>query len=293
MSDVVVDSLFERDMGLGGSQDFEDDRDCNLPSDLLRMVEQDEKTDLTLQRGLFWRSIDIDRDGWRRLAQSGEFRFSQEIFDLKEERPRAAQILIKSGAYSSLATLELTMKRYDTSWGISKIKLIESDTSSVPLSGNRTMEETKCYSPEVAVGDTNFMSQGSNISLAIPEVAGSRLKIADLAILEVVRIRSKTSVWQSLRKQIEDISLAIPEFAGSRLKIADLAIPEVAGSRLKTSVWQSSDLTIPEVAGSRSKTSVWQSLKKQIEEISLAIPEFAGSRLKIADLAIPEVAGSR
>ncbi|KAA3481491.1 trans-resveratrol di-O-methyltransferase-like [Gossypium australe] len=44
-SDAATDSKspFERDMCLEGSQDFEDDRDCNLSPDLLRMVEQEEK----------------------------------------------------------------------------------------------------------------------------------------------------------------------------------------------------------------------------------------------------------
>ena len=41
MSDVATksESPFERDMCLEGSQDFEDDRDCDLSPDLLRMVE--------------------------------------------------------------------------------------------------------------------------------------------------------------------------------------------------------------------------------------------------------------
>ncbi|KAA3481389.1 L-type lectin-domain containing receptor kinase IX.1-like [Gossypium australe] len=38
-----LESLFEQDMCPEESQDFEDDRDCNLSPDLLRMVEQDEK----------------------------------------------------------------------------------------------------------------------------------------------------------------------------------------------------------------------------------------------------------
>ncbi|KAA3467291.1 trans-resveratrol di-O-methyltransferase-like [Gossypium australe] len=45
MSDAATDakSTFEQDMCLEGSHDFEDDKDCNLSPDLLRMVEQDEK----------------------------------------------------------------------------------------------------------------------------------------------------------------------------------------------------------------------------------------------------------
>ena len=41
MSDTTIDSesSFEQDMCLGELQDFEDDRDCNLSPDLLRMVE--------------------------------------------------------------------------------------------------------------------------------------------------------------------------------------------------------------------------------------------------------------
>ncbi|KAA3467095.1 hypothetical protein EPI10_002137 [Gossypium australe] len=44
-SDAAADSKspFEQDMCLEEPQDFEDDRDCNLSLDLLRMVEQDEK----------------------------------------------------------------------------------------------------------------------------------------------------------------------------------------------------------------------------------------------------------
>ncbi|KAH1032084.1 hypothetical protein J1N35_044258 [Gossypium stocksii] len=44
-SDAVTDpeSLFEQDMCLEGSQDFEDDKDCSPSFDLLRMVEQNEK----------------------------------------------------------------------------------------------------------------------------------------------------------------------------------------------------------------------------------------------------------
>ncbi|KAA3462662.1 L-type lectin-domain containing receptor kinase IX.1-like [Gossypium australe] len=45
MSDAATDSesFFEQDMCMKDSQDFEDDRDCNLSPDLLRMVEEDEK----------------------------------------------------------------------------------------------------------------------------------------------------------------------------------------------------------------------------------------------------------
>ncbi|KAA3484954.1 L-type lectin-domain containing receptor kinase IX.1-like [Gossypium australe] len=45
MSDAATDSEspFEQDMCMEDSQDFEDDRNCNLSPDLLRMVEQDEK----------------------------------------------------------------------------------------------------------------------------------------------------------------------------------------------------------------------------------------------------------
>ncbi|PPD80907.1 hypothetical protein GOBAR_DD22170 [Gossypium barbadense] len=45
MSDAATDqeSSFERDMCLEGSQDFQDDRDCNLSPDLLRIVEREEK----------------------------------------------------------------------------------------------------------------------------------------------------------------------------------------------------------------------------------------------------------
>ncbi|KAA3479564.1 L-type lectin-domain containing receptor kinase IX.1-like [Gossypium australe] len=45
MSDTATDSEspFEQDMCVEDSQDFEDDRDCNLSPHLLRMVEQDEK----------------------------------------------------------------------------------------------------------------------------------------------------------------------------------------------------------------------------------------------------------
>ena len=41
-------------MCLEGSREFEDDRDCKLSSDLLRMVEQDEKQTL-----LYKGSVDI------------------------------------------------------------------------------------------------------------------------------------------------------------------------------------------------------------------------------------------
>ncbi|KAA3480404.1 hypothetical protein EPI10_020835 [Gossypium australe] len=45
MGDAAADleSHFEQDMCIEDSQDFKDDRDCNLSPDLLRMVEQDEK----------------------------------------------------------------------------------------------------------------------------------------------------------------------------------------------------------------------------------------------------------
>ena len=45
MSDSTMDleNLFERDMCPEESQDFEDNTDCNLSPDLLRMVEQEEK----------------------------------------------------------------------------------------------------------------------------------------------------------------------------------------------------------------------------------------------------------
>ncbi|KAK5823961.1 hypothetical protein PVK06_018724 [Gossypium arboreum] len=44
-SDTASDSefLFEQDVCMDDSQDFEDDQGCNLSHDLLRMVEQDEK----------------------------------------------------------------------------------------------------------------------------------------------------------------------------------------------------------------------------------------------------------
>ncbi|XP_017648058.1 uncharacterized protein LOC108488280 [Gossypium arboreum] len=49
MNDAVTDLEFpfERDMCLDGSQDFKDDRDCNLPPNLFRMAEQEEKHILT------------------------------------------------------------------------------------------------------------------------------------------------------------------------------------------------------------------------------------------------------
>ena len=45
VSDVAtnLESPFEQNMCLEGSQDFEDDGDCNLSPDLLRMVEHEEK----------------------------------------------------------------------------------------------------------------------------------------------------------------------------------------------------------------------------------------------------------
>ncbi|KAA3482601.1 receptor-like protein 12 [Gossypium australe] len=55
MSDTATDSesTFEQDMCLEGSQDFEDDRDCNLSPDLLRMVEQDEKQIIPYKKSLY------------------------------------------------------------------------------------------------------------------------------------------------------------------------------------------------------------------------------------------------
>ena len=45
MSDVVsnTESLFEQDMCLEGSHDFENDEDCGVSPDLLRIVEQEDK----------------------------------------------------------------------------------------------------------------------------------------------------------------------------------------------------------------------------------------------------------
>ena len=45
MSDVVsnTESLFEQDMCLEGSRDFENDEDCGVSPNLLRMVEQEDK----------------------------------------------------------------------------------------------------------------------------------------------------------------------------------------------------------------------------------------------------------
>ncbi|KAA3463570.1 RNA-directed DNA polymerase (Reverse transcriptase), Ribonuclease H [Gossypium australe] len=54
MNDAATDSesTFEQDMSLEGSQDFEDDRNCNPSPDLLRMVEQDEKQILPYKKSL-------------------------------------------------------------------------------------------------------------------------------------------------------------------------------------------------------------------------------------------------
>ncbi|KAA3467564.1 L-type lectin-domain containing receptor kinase IX.1-like [Gossypium australe] len=64
MSDTATDSesLFKQDMCLEEPQEFEDDRDCNLSPDLLRMVEQNEK-----QIMLYKESVEIVRGEDRSL----------------------------------------------------------------------------------------------------------------------------------------------------------------------------------------------------------------------------------
>ncbi|KAA3484034.1 RNA-directed DNA polymerase (Reverse transcriptase), Ribonuclease H [Gossypium australe] len=166
---------------------------------------------------------------------------------------------------NSLATLELTMRKYVSSWGIDKHRPHEINSTEVEQIEDR-VEQIKNYKSYLHL---SAMEQTEDYSLISTEQEWSRLKIVDLISTEQEWSRSKTArveqienyksyLHVSAMEQTEDYSLISTEQEWSKIKIANLISTEQEWSKLKIA-----DLISTEQEWSRSKTTSLISMYRQ------------------------------